>query len=120
MDNYAAPARPIVEAMTQAALAQPARTVAFQGAPGANSHVAAIEAFPDGLPLPCFDFADALEAVKSGKADPMGALYNPVRFRARVCGIAPEWPDHPSETCVTPRCVTWHRGCSGGTHYRRN
>ena len=70
MDNYAAPARPIVEAMTQAALAQPARTVAFQGAPGANSHVAAIEAFPDGLPLPCFDFADALEAVKSGKADP--------------------------------------------------
>ena len=69
MDNYATPARPIVEAMTQAALAEPARAVAFQGAPGANSHVAAIEAFPDGLPLPCFDFADALEAVKSGKAD---------------------------------------------------
>jgi prephenate dehydratase len=35
----------------------------------ANSHVAAVEAFPDGLPLPCFDFADALDAVKSGKAD---------------------------------------------------
>ncbi|WP_343528524.1 prephenate dehydratase [Sphingomonas sp.] len=69
MENYAAPARPIVEAMTDAALAEPARAVAFQGAPGANSHVAALEAFPDGLPLPCFDFADALDAVNSGKAD---------------------------------------------------
>ncbi len=26
-------------------------------------------AFPDGLPLPCFDFADALDAVKEGRAD---------------------------------------------------
>ncbi len=69
MENYAAPARPIVEAMTNAALAEPHRAVAFQGAPGANSHVAAMEAYPDGLPLPCFDFADALDAVKSGKAD---------------------------------------------------
>ena len=54
MDNYAAPARPIVEAMTAAALAEPARAVAFQGAPGANSHVAATEVFPDGLPLRTF------------------------------------------------------------------
>jgi len=69
MENYAAPARPIVAGMTAAALAEPARAVAFQGAPGANSHVAATEVFPDGLPLPCFDFADALDAVKSGKAD---------------------------------------------------
>ncbi|WP_230483794.1 prephenate dehydratase [Sphingomonas sp. Leaf21] len=69
MENYAAPARPIVAAMTNAALAEPHRAVAFQGAPGANSHVAALEAYPDGLPLPCFDFADALDAVKSGKAD---------------------------------------------------
>jgi prephenate dehydratase len=69
MDQYAAPAQPIVAAMTQAAAADPARTVAFQGAPGANSHVAAVQAFPDGLPLPCFDFADAIDAVKSGQAD---------------------------------------------------
>ena len=27
------------------------------------------EAFPDGLPLPCFDFADAIDAVKEGRAD---------------------------------------------------
>ena len=69
MENFAAPARPIVAAMTAAAAAEPARAVAFQGAPGANSHVAAVEAFPDGLPLPCFDFADAIDAVKDGRAD---------------------------------------------------
>ncbi|KQM64141.1 prephenate dehydratase [Sphingomonas sp. Leaf17] len=69
MTDFAAPARPIVAAMTMAAAAAPERTVAFQGAPGANSHVAATEAFPDGLPLPCFDFADAIDAVKQGRAD---------------------------------------------------
>jgi prephenate dehydratase len=69
MENFAAPARPIVAMMTQAAAAEPGRAVAFQGAPGANSHVAALEAFPDCLPLPCFDFADAIDAVRDGRAD---------------------------------------------------
>jgi prephenate dehydratase len=69
MENFAAPARPIVSRMIAAAAADPARAVAFQGAPGANSHVAALEAFPDGLPLPCFDFADAIDAVREGRAD---------------------------------------------------
>jgi len=69
MENFAAPARPIVARMTEQAAAEPARAVAFQGAPGANSHVAAMEAFPDGLPLPCFDFADAIDAVREGRAD---------------------------------------------------
>jgi len=69
MENFAAPARPIVASMTAAAAADPARAVAFQGAPGANSHVAVAEAFPDALPLPCFDFADAIDAVKDGRAD---------------------------------------------------
>lgn len=68
MENFAAPARPIVAAMTAAAAADPERAVAFQGAPGANSHVAAREAFPDGLPLPCFAFEDAIDAVKDGRA----------------------------------------------------
>ncbi|MBA3897198.1 MAG: prephenate dehydratase, partial [Sphingomonadaceae bacterium] len=69
MDRYPAPARPIVSAMTEAAAAEPARAVAFQGAPGANSHIAVSEAFPDGLPLPCFSFEDAIDAVKDGRAD---------------------------------------------------
>ncbi|AIT08160.1 prephenate dehydratase [Sphingomonas taxi] len=69
METYAAPARPIVAAMTAAAAAAPERAVAFQGAPGANSHVAVTEAFPDGLPLPCFTFEDAIDAVRDGRAD---------------------------------------------------
>jgi len=54
--------------MTEAAAADPLRAVAIQGAPGCNSHIAALEAFPDALPLPCFSFEDALDAVKEGKA----------------------------------------------------
>ena len=69
MDNFAAPARPIVARMIEEAAAHPDRAVAFQGAPGANSHIAALQAFPDCLPLPCFDFADAIDAVREGRAD---------------------------------------------------
>lgn len=54
--------------MSAAAAADPGRAVAFQGAPGANSHRAAMEVMPDGLPLPCFSFEDALDAVKDGRA----------------------------------------------------
>ena len=69
MDRYPAPARPIVTTMLAACAAEPARAVAFQGAPGANSHIAALEAFPGGLPMPCFSFEDAIDAVKDGTAD---------------------------------------------------
>jgi len=68
MESYPAPARQLVETMSKAAAADPQRAVAFQGAPGANSHLAALEHFPDGLPLPCFSFEDALDAVREGKA----------------------------------------------------
>jgi prephenate dehydratase len=69
MESYPAPARALVAALSAAAAAEPSRAVAFQGAPGCNSHIAAGEAFPDGLPLPCFGFEDALDAVRDGKAD---------------------------------------------------
>ncbi|RZF63763.1 prephenate dehydratase [Sphingomonas populi] len=69
MENFAAPARPIVARMIEQAATAPQRAVAFQGAPGANSHIAALEAFPDCLPLPCFDFSDAIDAVRDGLAD---------------------------------------------------
>ena len=69
MENFASPARPIVADMIARASAEPARAVAFQGAPGANSHIAVREAFADGLPLPCFSFEDAIDAVKEGRAD---------------------------------------------------
>ena len=69
MERYPAPARPIVEAMLVACAAEPARAVSFQGAPGANSHIAVDQAFPGGLPMPCFSFEDAIDAVKDGRAD---------------------------------------------------
>ncbi|MGN6357959.1 MAG: prephenate dehydratase [Novosphingobium sp.] len=68
MHSFPAPALALVEQMTAAAAADPARAVAFQGAPGCNSHRAALEFAPDALPLPCFAFEDALDAVKDGKA----------------------------------------------------
>ena len=43
--------------------------VTYQGEPGANSHIAALEMFPDCEPVPCATFEDALAAVKSSEAD---------------------------------------------------
>jgi prephenate dehydratase len=68
MHSFPAPALALVEMMAASAAADPARAVAFQGAPGANSHRAAMEWARECLPLPCFSFDDALEAVKQGRA----------------------------------------------------
>jgi prephenate dehydratase len=68
MHSFPEPALVLVEEMTRAAAADPARAVAFQGAPGCNGHRAALEYDPACLPLPCFSFEDALDAVKDGKA----------------------------------------------------
>ncbi len=68
MNRYPAPARPLVARMEAAAAEDPLRAISFQGAPGANSHIAVEEAFPGGLALPCFSFEDAIEAVVSGRA----------------------------------------------------
>ncbi|CAN5208124.1 prephenate dehydratase [soil metagenome] len=43
--------------------------IAFQGEPGANSHIAIVEAYPDAEPLPCATFEDALAAIASGEAE---------------------------------------------------
>jgi prephenate dehydratase len=45
-----------------------AERISFQGEPGANSHLAAQEAFPDLEPLPCASFEDAFAAVSEGQA----------------------------------------------------
>ncbi len=68
MRSFPGPALKIVDQLREAAAADPARAIAFQGSPGANSHRAATEARPDALPLPCFSFEDALDAVKDGRA----------------------------------------------------
>jgi prephenate dehydratase len=45
-----------------------AKKISFQGEPGANSHLAANEAYPDYEPMPCPTFEDAFAAVSSGEA----------------------------------------------------
>ena len=42
--------------------------IAYQGEPGANSHIACIEAYPDHQPLACDTFEDTFQAVKEGEA----------------------------------------------------
>ena len=42
------------------------KKIAFQGEPGANSHLACREAYPDHEPLPCPTFEDALGAIAAG------------------------------------------------------
>ncbi len=68
MLSFPAPATKMVESMQAAAAEAPHNAVAFQGCPGANGHRAAMDALPEALPLPCFSFEDALDAVKDGRA----------------------------------------------------
>ena len=42
--------------------------IAYQGEPGANSHIACLEVRPDFEPMPCRTFEDAFQAVKDGAA----------------------------------------------------
>jgi prephenate dehydratase len=69
MENYPLPARRIVAEMAEKAAADPSRAIAYQGAPGANSHLAALDYAPGCVPLPSFAFEDAIDAVRDGKAD---------------------------------------------------
>lgn len=50
------------------AATDPAMVVAFQGAPGAYSHLACREALPAMVALPCASFEDAFAAVREGRA----------------------------------------------------
>ena len=45
------------------------KTIAYQGEPGANSHIACAENFPDHAPMPCATFEDAFAALQDGSAD---------------------------------------------------
>jgi prephenate dehydratase len=45
------------------------KKIVFQGEPGANSHLACSEAYPDYDPLPAHTFEDAFAALTSGEAE---------------------------------------------------
>ena len=68
MQSYSPIAQAKVTEFETRAAANPAAALSFQGAPGANSHLAATEFDAAALPLPCFSFEDAIEAVQSGRA----------------------------------------------------
>jgi prephenate dehydratase len=62
----AAPRHPVAPGQQERRPA--ALRVSYQGEPGANSHLACREVFPDLDAVPCATFEDALSAVKSGEA----------------------------------------------------
>ena len=68
MSSYPPLAEALVRDLSARAALDPAAAVAFQGAPGAYSHQAVRELFPDATALPCPAFEDAIEAVQSGRA----------------------------------------------------
>ena len=45
------------------------KKIVFQGEPGAYSHLACHDNFPDWEAVPCPTFEDAMQAVTGGKAD---------------------------------------------------
>jgi len=50
-------------------MAATSQKIAYQGEPGANSHMACLEAYPDYKPFACRTFEDAFAAVTAGDAD---------------------------------------------------
>ena len=45
------------------------KKIVFQGEPGANSHLAISQAYPDAEAMPCATFEDAFTALTAGDAD---------------------------------------------------
>ena len=45
------------------------KVISYQGEPGANSHIACLDVYPDWEPLPCASFEDAFAAIIDGRAD---------------------------------------------------
>jgi prephenate dehydratase len=68
------------------------KTVAFQGEPGANSHLAIREVYPDCHAIPCATFEDAFTAISSGEAD-LGMIPIENSVAGRVADIHHLMPD---------------------------
>ena len=68
------------------------KKVAFQGEPGANSHLAIREVYPKAEALPCATFEDAFTAIASGEAD-LGMIPIENSVAGRVADIHHLMPD---------------------------
>jgi prephenate dehydratase len=69
-----------------------AKRIAFQGEPGAHSHLAIAEAYPDCEAVPCATFEDAFAAITGGDAD-LGMIPIENSVAGRVADIHHLMPD---------------------------
>src|SRR6202011_5792089 len=69
-----------------------AKRIAFQGEPGANSHLAIAEAYPDCEAVPCATFEDAFASITAGEAD-LGMIPIENSLAGRVADIHHLMPD---------------------------
>src|SRR5580700_11497688 len=69
-----------------------AKRIAFQGEPGANSHLAIHEAYPDSEAVPCATFEDAFAMITAGEAD-LGMIPIENSLAGRVADIHHLMPD---------------------------
>jgi len=67
-------------------------TIAYQGEPGANSHIACVEKFPDHKALACPTFEDAFSAISDGTAA-LGMIPVENSLAGRVADIHHLMPD---------------------------
>ncbi len=68
------------------------KKIVFQGEPGANSHLACRDAYPDYEPVPCPTFEDAFAALNSGEAE-LGMIPVENSIAGRVADIHHLMPD---------------------------
>jgi prephenate dehydratase len=68
--------------------------IVFQGEPGANSHIACKEAYPDAEPVPCATFEDAFQLIEDGSAD-LGMIPIENSVAGRVADIHHLLPTSP-------------------------
>src|ERR1051325_10215894 len=66
--------------------------IVFQGEPGANSHLAISQAYPDAEAIPCATFEDAFAALSAGDAD-LGMIPVENSVAGRVADIHHLLPD---------------------------
>ncbi len=67
-------------------------TIAYQGEPGANSHIACADMYPGWTPLPCATFEDAFAAISEGTAA-LGMIPIENSIAGRVADIHAMIPD---------------------------
>src|SRR5256886_14111305 len=68
------------------------KKIVFQGEPGANSHLASREVYPDYQAIPCPTFEDAFAAINSGEAE-FGMIPIENSLAGRVADIHHLMPD---------------------------